>query len=319
MRQLRALLSRIAGLFAGRHADDELRDELQAHLEMATAEYIRRGMSPDEARRQAMLTSGGLTQAAEAVRAQRGLPWLESVAADVKYAFRTLRHSRGFTSVVVLTLALGIGANTAIFSAVRGVLLKSLPHRDGNRLVYLKQSTDRSNERFSVPEVIDLRNGAKSFGGIAEYSPWSITLLGENDATRLDVGLVTGNYFEVMGLSPVLGRLTRPSDDGPGVPIVMVLTHDFWIRRFGGDSSILGKQLKLETGVGTVIGVLQPAPFFPARIDMLLNMVASKHHLSATMVQGRTHRMTEVVARLAPGASIEQARNEVTATYAVMQ
>src|SRR5262245_22304828 len=112
MRQLRALLSRIAGLFAGRHADDELQEELNAHLEMATAEYVRRGMSPDEARRQAMLTSGGLTQAAEAVRAQRGLPWLESVAADVKYALRTIRHSRGFASVVVLTLALGIGANT---------------------------------------------------------------------------------------------------------------------------------------------------------------------------------------------------------------
>jgi predicted permease len=319
MRQLRAFVARVAGLFAGRRADDELQEELKAHLEMATAEYIRRGMPPDEARRQAMLTSGGLTQAAEAVRAQRGIPWLESVAADVRYALRTLRHSRGFTSVVVLTLALGIGANTAIFSAVRGVLLKPLPHRDGDRLVYLRQSTDRGDQNFSVPEITDFRNGAKSFGGIAEFSPWSVTLLGDNDASRLDVGLVTGNFFEVMGLSPVVGRLTRSTDDGPGVPIVMVLTHDFWIRRFGGDSSVVGKQLKLDAGVGTVIGVLQPAPFFPRRVDMLLNMVASKHHLSATMVQGRTHRMTEVVARLTPGASIEQARNEVVATYAVMQ
>jgi putative ABC transport system permease protein len=319
MRYLRAILARIAGVFTGHRADDDLRAELQAHLEMEIAEYMRRGMPEDDARRQALLASGGLTQAAEAVRAQRGLPWLESVAADVKYALRTLRHSPGFTSVVVLTLALGIGANTAIFSAVRGVLLKSLPHRDGDRLVYLRQSTDRANVDFSVPEVIDLRNGAKSLGGIAEYSTWSVTLLRDNDASRLDVGLVTGNFFEVMGLSPVLGRLTRPSDDGPGVPIVVVLTHDFWMRRFGGDSSVVGRQLKLDTGVGTVIGVLQPAPFFPNRVDMLLNMVASKHHLSATMVQGRTHRMTEVVARLAPGASIEQARNEVAATYAVMQ
>ncbi len=120
---------------------------------------------------------------------------------------------------------------------------------------------------------------------------------------RIDVGLVTGNYFEVMGLSPVLGRLTQPSDDGPGVPPVMVLTHEFWMKRFGGDSSIVGKQVTLDGKPVTVIGVLQPAPFFPGRADALLNMVISEHHLSAFMVEGRTHRMTEMVARLAPGAS----------------
>src|SRR5262245_40310457 len=319
MRHIRSALARITGIFTRFRRDADLRDELQSHLDMETEENIRRGMHPDEARRRALMASGGLTLAAEAVRDQRGLPWIESIAADIRYAMRTLRRSPGFTTIVVITLALGIGANTAIFSAVRGVLLKPLPHRDGDRLVYLRQATDRGTEQFSVPEITDFRHGAKSLGGIAEFSPWSITLLGENDASRVDVGLVTGNFFEVMGLSPVVGRLTRPSDDGPGVPIVMVLTHDFWIRRFGGDASVVGRQLKLEVGVGTVIGVLQPAPFFPDRVDMLLNMVASKHHLSATMIQGRTHRMTEVVARLAPGASIEQARNEVTATYAVMQ
>lgn len=319
MRYLRALFARFTGVFTGHRADDELQDELQAHLDMATAEYIRRGMPPDEARRQALLVSGGVTQAAEAVRAQRGLPWLESVAADVKYAFRALRHSRGFASVVVITLALGIGANTAIFSVIRGVLLKSLPHRDGDRLVYLRQSTDRSSQAFSVPEVTDLRNGAKSLGGLAEYSGWSVTLLENNEAKRINVGLVTGNFFEVMGLSQVLGRLTRSSDDGPGVPAVMVLSHDFWMSRFGGDSSVVGKQLKYDGGSATVIGVLQPAPFFPSRVDVLSNMVISQHHLSATMVQGRTHRMTEIVARLAPGASLERARNEVVATYAIMQ
>ncbi|MEP6492146.1 MAG: ABC transporter permease [bacterium] len=322
MRQIRSALARITGLFAGHREDDDLREEMHAHLDMETAENIRRGMHPDAARRQAMLSAGGLTVAAEAVRDQRGLPWVEGVVADLRYAIRTLRRSRAFTTVVVVTLALGIGANTAIFSVVRGVLLKPLPHRDGSRLVYLRQSMDGpagTNVGFSVPEIRDFRDGARTLGGIAEYSPFTFTLQGDNDAIRVDVGLVTGNYFEVMGLSPILGRLTRPSDDGAGVPPVMVLTHDYWMKRFGGDSSIVGTHVTLDGKSVTVIGVLQPAPFFPDRIDALLNMVISEHHVSAMMVQGRTHRMTEMVARLAPGATVEQARTEVAAVYARMQ
>ncbi len=322
MRQLRALLARIAGMFTGPRRDDDLRDELQAHVEMETAENVRRGMTPDEARRHARMTSGGVTQAAEAVRAQRGLPWLESIAADVRYALRTLRRSPAFTAVVILTLALGIGANTAIFSVVRGVLLKPLPHRDSDRLVYLRQSIDGPAGQsilFSVPEVRDFRAGVPSLRSIAEYSPWNLNFQGKNETVRLDVGLVSGNYFDVMGLSPELGRLTRPSDDGPGVPPVMVLTHEFWMSRFGGDPGVVGEQVTLEGIPVTVIGVLQPAPFFPNRVDALLNMVVSKHHLSAQMVTGRTHRMTEIIARLAPGATVQEARNEVSAVYARMQ
>ena len=322
MKYVRAALARIAGMFSGQRADADVRDEMQSHVDMQTAENIRRGMHPDEARRQAMLASGGLAGAADAVRAQRGLPWVEGVAADIRYALRALRRSPAFTAIVVITLALGIGANTAIFSVVRGVLLKPLPHRDGDRLVYLRQSTDGpsgSNVLFSVPEVHDFRDGAKSLGSIAEYSKWSQTLKGDNDAIRIDVGLVTGNFFEIMGLSPILGRLTRPSDDGPGVPAVMVLTHEFWMTHFGGDSSIVGKQVRLEGTSATVIGVVQAAPWFPDHVDAVLNMVVSAHHLSALMVQGRTHRMTEMVARLAPGASVAQAKSEVAATYARMQ
>ena len=318
----RAALARIGGLFTRHRGDDDLRDELLAHLEMETAEYVRRGMRPDEARRKALLASGGMAQAVEAVREQRGLPWIDGVAADLRYALRSLRRSPAFAAIVVLTIALGMGANTAIFSVVHGVLLKPLPHRDGDRLVYLRQSSEGAggeNSSFSVPEVRELRNGVPSLAGIAEYSPWFHVLQGEQEAVRIDVGLVTGNFFEVMGLSPVLGRLTRPSDDGTGVPPVMVLTHDFWIRRYGGDSSIVGKRLRVDGMPVMVIGVMQPAPFFPNRVDALLNMVVSPHHLSAQMVEAREHRMTEVVARLAPGASLEQARREVAAVYARMQ
>jgi len=321
MRHVRALLARIAGLFSGPKADAALEEELQAHLDMETAENIRRGMAPEEARRQALLASGGLTQAAEAVRDQRGLPWIEGLTADIRYALRSLRRSPAFTAIVVLTLALGIGATTAIFSVVRAVLLKPLPHREGNRLVYLRQSNDAASEiGFSVPEVRDIRAGAPSLGGgIAEWSSWTAVLQGDEGAARMSIGLVTGNFFEVMGLSPVLGRLTRPSDDGPGVPPVMVLTHEFWMSRFGGDSSIVGRRVRVDGNSVTVIGVMQPAPFFPSRVDALFNMVISPHHLSATMVEGRTHRMTELVARLAPAASMRQARSEVAAVYARMQ
>jgi predicted permease len=322
MRYVRAALARIAGIFARNEVDNDLREELLSHLEMETAENIRRGMQPDEARRKAMLASGGLTQAAEAVHDRRGLPWLESIAADLRYALRTLRRSPAFTIVVVITLALGIGANTAIFSVVHGVLLKKLPHRDGVRLVYLRHSTDRpggENINFSVPEVRDFRRGAKSLAGIAEFSDWTMTLQETEGVVRIPTGLVTGNYFEVMGLSPILGRVTEPSDDGPGVPPVMVLTHAGWMKRFGGDSSIVGKEVKLDGRSVTVIGVLQPAPFFPGRAEALLNMVNSQHHLSAFMVEGRSHRMTEMIARLAPGASLTQARNEVAAVSGRIQ
>ncbi len=322
MRYLRSAFARVVGFFTLHRSDEELQDELHAHLDMATAANIRRGMNRDDARRMALIEAGGLTAAAESVRAQRGLPWLEGLVADVRYAARTLRHSRAYTIVVVLTLALGIGANTAIFSVVRGVLLKPLPHRDGDRLVYLRQSADGpggENLLFSVPEIRDFRAGAPAFSGIAEYSPWNMTLLGHDDAMTINAGLVTGNYFDVMGLKPILGRVTRPSDDGPGVPAVMVLTYDFWMTRFGGDPNIVGKQLRFDGTTATVIGVLEPAPTFPDRMDVLSNMVVSKHHLSAQMIQVRSHRMTEVVARLGPGATLEQGRAQIASTYANMQ
>ncbi|MFN2399469.1 MAG: ABC transporter permease [Gemmatimonadaceae bacterium] len=235
---------------------------------------------------------------------------------DFRYAIRSLSRARGFALAVVLTLGLGIGANTAIFSVVRGVMLRPLPHRDGDRLMYLRQSAQgpgQENVAFSVPEITDFRTASKALRGIAEYSPMTFSLVGESDAVRIDVGLVTGNYFSVMGLSPVLGRAFNEGDDGPGAAPVMMLTHEYWQKRFGGESGIVGKSLRVGGKGVTVVGVLQPAPYFPARIDALMNMVNSEHHLSAMMVTGRTHRMTEMIARLAPKVTVQQARAEVEA------
>lgn len=236
---------------------------------------------------------------------------------DIRYAVRSLSRARGFAIAVVLTLGLGIGANTAIFSVVRGVLLRPLPHRDGDRLVYLRHSINGpggEDINFSVPEILDFRDGAKSLGGIAEYSGLTYPLTNEGgDAVRINVGLVTGNFFQIMGLSPVLGRLLTDGDDGTGVPPVMVLSHEFWLNRFGGDSSIVGKTVRVDGRAVEIVGVVQPAPHFPNRNDALMNMVISEHHTSAMMVHGRTHRMTQMIARLAPGATFEQAKTEVAA------
>ncbi len=233
---------------------------------------------------------------------------------DLRFALRSLSRSPGFALAVIVTLGLGIGANTAIFSVVRGVMLRPLPNRDGDRLVYLRQSTNTPGGEdiaFSVPEINDFRASSKSLGGIAEYSPFTVTLVDNHQAERLNVGLVTGNYFRVMGLSPIVGRAFGPQDDGRGAAPVMILTHEYWDKKFAGDPTIVGKTLRVGGKVVTVVGVLQSAPSFPAKIDALMNMVNSEHHLSATMVTGRTHRMTEMVARLAPGATLDQTRAEV--------
>jgi putative ABC transport system permease protein len=236
---------------------------------------------------------------------------------DFRFALRSLSRARGFTLAVVLTLGLGIGATTAIFSVVRGVLLKPLPHRDGDRLVYLRHSITGpggENIRFSVPEILDFEKGARTLGGVAQYSGIVYTMQpGDRESVRISAGLVTGNYFRIMGLGPVLGRLLTDDDDGTKAAPVMVLTHEYWVKRFGGDPRVVGKVVHVGGKPVTIVGVVQPAPTFPERMDVLMNMVISEHHTSAMMVHGRTHRMTDVIARLAPGASVEQARAEVAA------
>src|SRR5262245_42632127 len=236
---------------------------------------------------------------------------------EFRYALRSLARSPGYSVAVVLTLALGIGANTAIFSAVRGVLLRPLPHKDGDRLMYLRQSAlakGSDNIAFSVPEINDFRERSQTLADIAEYSPMPLNLVEPIGASQLQVGLVTANYFRVMGLAPVIGHAFDPAKhDGGGAPPVIMLTHDYWLNHFGGDRAIVGKSLRIGGKSAEVVGVLQPAPFFPQKIDAIMNMSVSEHHVSATMVQGRTHRMTEMIARLAPGATVNQARAEVEA------
>ena len=237
-----------------------------------------------------------------------------SFLSDLRRAFRSLSKARGFAAAVILTLALGIGANTAMFTLLRGTLLRPLPNRQGDRLVYLRQSAKgagQDNVAFSVPEIIDYRSASKTLSSVGEFSSMTFTMVEGDEPVHVQAGIVSGNYFEVMGLAPTLGRLTSAQDDGPAAAPIAVLSHTFWMQHFGGDPAVIGRRVRINDMASTIVGVVQRTPQYPARTDLFVNMVTSPHHLSATMKQGRTHRMTEVFARLAPNATVEQARAEI--------
>ena len=237
-----------------------------------------------------------------------------SILQDLRFTLRTLLRAPGFTLAVVLTLALGIGANTAVFSAVRGILLRPLPMRDGASLIYLRHSAEKAginDAAFSVPEIIDYRDAATKLTGFGELSSLTFNLVGHGDPVQVNAGIVSGNFFDVMGLSPVVGRLIGPQDDGAAAAPVIVLSYEYWKSAFAGDPKAVGQTVRINEKVSTIIGVVQAAPHYPQAIDVFVNIVTSPHHLDATMVYGRTHRMTGVFARLAPGATIEQAQAEI--------
>jgi putative ABC transport system permease protein len=244
---------------------------------------------------------------------------------DLRVAFQSLMRSKGLAAIVILTLALGIGANAAIFTLVRGVLLKPLVNRDGNRLIYIRQSAPGlgdDNVTFSVPELKDIETSVHSVSEFGDFSTMGFTMIGLGEPRGVRGGVVSGNYFEVMGLRPVLGRLIGPQDDGANAAGVIVLTYRFWSTVYKKDPNVIGKTVRLSS-IGdrsaTVIGVLEPCVPYPADTEIIGNMVTSPHHLSATMVTGRVHRMTELFGKLAPGATLDQARAELRTVYATMQ
>ena len=226
---------------------------------------------------------------------------------DLRIAVRSLARVPALWITVALTLALGIGANAAIFSVVRAVLLRPLANRDEDRLLYLRQSAPgigQDNAAFSVPEIQDIGSHLKSITELGTFSEIDFTVVGLGTPREIPAGVVDGHYFEVMGLRPVLGRLLTPSDDGPNAAGAVVLTYHFWRTSLHSDPSVIGKAVRLEGSTGarpaTVVGVLEPSVPYPVATEIIANIVTSPHHLSATMVTGREHRMTEVFARLAP-------------------
>jgi putative ABC transport system permease protein len=244
---------------------------------------------------------------------------------DLRIAIRSLSRVPSLWITVALTLALGIGANAAIFSVVRAVLLRPLANRDEARLLYIRQSAPgihADNTTFSIPEIDDIGKHLKTISALGTFSEIDFTLQGLGQPREIPAGVVDGHYFEVMGLRPILGRLLGPADDGPNAQGAAVLTYKFWTQSLHSDPSVLGKTIRLDSFEGsrtaTIVGVLEPAVPYPVATEIIANVVTSPHHLSATMVTGREHRMTELFGRLAPGATLEQARAELRTDYAAM-
>jgi predicted permease len=240
---------------------------------------------------------------------------------DLKFALRSLPRTKGLFVTVVATLALGIGANAAMFSLVRGVLLRPLVNRDEGRLLYIRQGAPGigdENATFSVPEIQDLRAQTKTLTAIGEFSTIGFTMVGLGEPRQVRAGVVNGNYFEVMGLRPVLGRLLDAGDDGPAAAGAAVLTHRFWTNDLHADPNVVGKTVRLGTRSATIVGVLEPSVPYPAETELIANVVTSPHHLSATMVTGREHRMTEIFGRLAANADLDAARAELHGIHTAM-
>jgi putative ABC transport system permease protein len=254
------------------------------------------------------------------------IPNPDALLRDLKVALRSLARTKGLAITVALTLALGIGANAAIFSVVRGVLLRPLVNRDENRLIYIRQSAlglGVDNVNFSIPEIQDLSSRVKTLTAFGEFSTTGFSMVGLGEPREVRAGVVDGSYFDVMGLHPVVGRLLDAHDDGPNAAGAVVLTYRFWTTATKQDPSVIGKTLKLDSGgfgarSATIVGVLEPSVPYPADTEIIANVVTSPHHLSATMITGRVHRMTEIFGRLAPGETLDSARAELRTVYGSM-
>src|SRR5437899_1309637 len=304
---------------------DDLDEEIRGHLAISIKERIERGEDPASARLAALKEFGNVTLTRDSIRSVWRHRWLDAAEAlgrDIRFALRALLRAKGLAATVVVTLALGIGANAAIFSVVRGVLLRPLINRDEDRLIYIRQSAPgigAENTTFSVPEIDDFKSRITSVTAFGDFSTVDLAMVGLGGEPRMvKAGVVNGSFFDVMGLRPVLGRLLNANDDGPKAAPAAVLTYRFWANSLNSDPTVIGKTIRLGPRMATVIGVLEPSVPYPADTEIIANVVTSPHHLGATMVTDRVHRMTELFGRLVPNASLDAARAELTAVHAAM-
>ena len=336
MRALRAWLLRFGGLFARQRRDRDLAAEMESHLQMHIEDNLAGGMTPAEARRQALIKLGGVEQTNENYRGRRGIPFLETLFQDVRFGFRMLRKSPGFTAVAILTLALGIGANTAIFSFIDGIFLRSLPVKDPQQLVVFHWSAHSHPKlhghsdygdcgyqggigdcSFSTPFFKTVRAQSRAFSGMAAFAgPLDYDFSGNGPASMAQGQYVSGDFFSTLGVNTIIGRPLGMSDDSPSAPPAIVLSYAYWQRAFGGDRSAVGRTVRLNNISAVIVGVAEPrftnlTPgnscdfFMPFSVA---DRIRSEHWGHGDRISDPSVWWSVIVGRLKPGVSVAQAQ-----------
>src|SRR3954471_13808587 len=310
MRWLSKLRRRVRLIVDRTAVEREMRDEMHFHLEMEAEELTRFGTAEGEALRLARPGGGGAPRFEDEARDARGGRWLEQLRQDTGYALRVLGRGRGFAAVAMLTLALGVGANTAIFSVVRGVLLRALPYPEPERLVAVQSVIRGSPTAVSPPDFLDWRAQAKSFSGLAAHFLSTTNLTGTGEPERLTQARVSANFFDVLGIRPARGRGFLAGEDAQTAPRVAVLSDGLWRRRFGADPSVVGRTIRLDDFPTTVIGIAPPELKLPVGVDLWLTTRFDARDVDP---RARGARWIEVVGRLSSTATLAGARAEVSA------
>ncbi len=308
---------RFRSLFRRTQADQELDDEMSDHVELRTEEYVSKGLAVEEARRQALLEIGGVEKRKEECRDARHVTWIQDLAQDLRYGVRMLRKSPGFTAVAVLTLALGIGANTAIFSVVNAVLLRPLPFKDPARLADLWRYDPKlgvPQDQMSYPDFLDLRNQNTVFSSMAAfYEQHGIVLTGRGEPERIPGTICSASLFDVLSVSPVLGRAFLPAEDQPGKGTTVILSHEFWQTHFNPDESVLGRSLTLDGTTYQIVGVMPPSFSFPISVDPVAVWLTVA--TDGDMATGRGVAIYNVITRLKPGVTVAQATAQASTLF----
>jgi putative ABC transport system permease protein len=316
-RWIYAIPLKMRSLFHRSRVDAELDDELRDHIEHQTEANLSRGMNPEQARRAALIAMGGLEQRKQECRETRGAHWIGDLGQDLTYGWRMMRHHPGFTAATLLILALGIGANTAIFTCDKALLFRHLPYRDPGRLVdiFQKSLSDPTADTMTVAPAnfLDWRGATEPFESSAAWQPASLNLSGGDNPERVRAAKVSANLFSVLGVEPMLGRVFQNGEDMPGKGSLVVLSYALWQRRFSGDRNVPGKSIHANNQVYTVIGVMPPGFRFP------IAWVSSDVECWTPLVLAPAERSNRknitlmVIARLRGGVTVPQAEASLSA------
>src|SRR5262245_9407833 len=320
---IRNLSVRLASLFGRERQERELDAELAYHIDMQTEQLVRQGLPREAARREALRLFGPIETVKDDVRDRWLSRFFEVATQDVRYGVRSLRRNKGFALVIILTMALGIGANSAIFSVVNGVLLRPLPYSNPDKLVVLHHGQgDLANPAndmgFSAKEIADYR-AARSLADVVEFHMMSFNLLGGTEPERLQTGVVSANYFEVLGVRPLFGRTFLPSDDEPGAAAVLVFSYKYWQRSFGSDPSVVGRVFRMNDRPHMVVGVMPPVPQYPQEVDVYMPTSACPFRSNRATIEARTARMVTAFARVRDEVTLEKSQADLGILAAQIQ